>query len=109
MNQVLNIADGRKVKVTADSVVVAARDQVSSDLGGESVILDLGSGVYYGLDCIGSAVWQLIQKPVTVGYIRDSLLQEYDVDPARCESELLVFFEQMLGHRLVDVRSEPLA
>lgn len=35
--------------ISRNSVVVAARDQVSSDLGGEVAILDLKGGVYYGL------------------------------------------------------------
>jgi hypothetical protein len=40
--------------MSSDSIVVAAKDQVSSDLGGEVAILDLKVGVYYGLDEVGA-------------------------------------------------------
>jgi hypothetical protein len=42
------------------STVVAVRDQVSSDLGGEVAILDLTGGMYYGLDAVGARVWELV-------------------------------------------------
>jgi hypothetical protein len=45
------------------SIVVATKDQVSSDLGGEVAILDLKAGVYYGLDTVGARIWNLIQEP----------------------------------------------
>jgi hypothetical protein len=38
------------VEMSSDSIVLAAKDQVSSDLGGEAAILDLKVGIYYDLD-----------------------------------------------------------
>ena len=71
--------------VSRNSTVVAAGDQVSSDLQGEVAILDLKAGVYYGLDAVGARIWNLLQKPTTVNEIRDILLEEYDVEVDRCE------------------------
>ena len=45
------------------SVVVAAKDQVSCDLAGEAAILNIKSGVYYGLDPVGARIWSLVQEP----------------------------------------------
>jgi hypothetical protein len=106
ISKIMSISDGRKVPLTGRSTVVAARDQIFSDLAGEAIVLNLKSGVYYGLDSVGATVWQLVQQPVTVTCIRDALLQEYDVDPDRCEQELLAFFEHMLREGLVDITNE---
>jgi len=43
--------------VSGYSSVVATKTKVSSDLGGEAVILDLKSGVYYGLNDVGTRIW----------------------------------------------------
>ena len=47
--------------ILGSSVIVTATDQVSADLAGEAVILNLESGVYYSLDEVGAYIWSLIQ------------------------------------------------
>jgi hypothetical protein len=89
--------------VSGDSTVVAAKDQVSSDLGGEVAILDLKAGVYYGLDAVGARIWSLIQEPRTVNEIRNILLEEYEVEPERCERDLLVLLQRLATEGLVEV------
>lgn len=84
---------------------MAAKDQASSDLGGEVAILDLKAGVYYGLDAVGARIWSLIQEPRTVNEIRDILLEEYEVEPERCERDLLVLLRRLADEGLVEVRN----
>lgn len=93
--------------ISTNSVVVAAKDQVSSDLGGETVILNLSSGVYFGLDLVGSHIWNLIQEPRRVAEVRDSILEEYEVEPDRCEADLLALLGQLQDDGLVEVRDGP--
>ena len=90
--------------ITLDAVVAAAQDQVFSDLGGEVAILNLKNGVYYGLDEIGARIWSLIQEPAVVGDVRDALLEEYEVEPERCEQDLLTLLEELLAEGLVELR-----
>jgi Coenzyme PQQ synthesis protein D (PqqD) len=94
-----------KDTVSQRSTVVAAKDQVSSDLGGETAILDLKAGMYYGLDDVGARVWNLIQAPRNVSDIRDMLLEEYDVAPERCERDLLALLQRLVDEGLVEVRN----
>jgi hypothetical protein len=89
--------------ISTSSVIVAAQDQVSSDLGKEAVILNLKNGVYYGLDAVGTRVWSLIQEPRAVHEIRDVLLNEYEVEPERCEGDLLALLEELAAENLVEV------
>ena len=90
--------------LTAHSVVAAARNQVSCDVGGESAILNLDNGVYYSLNPIGARVWKLIEQPRRVGEIRDVLLGEYDVEPGLCESDLFVLLSRLLEQGLIELR-----
>lgn len=93
-----------KRTLTTSSSIVAAKDQVSSDLGGEVAILDLESGTYYGLDAIGARIWNLIQEPRIVEEIRDVLVSEYEVDPDRCERDLFALFQKLADKGLIEVK-----
>ena len=79
-------------EVFPDSAVITpVKDQVCCDLDGESVILNLQDGVYYGLNQVGSVIWALIREPMTVGNLRERLLDEYEVEPQQCEEALRTF------------------
>ena len=89
--------------VSMTSTVVATREQISCDLVGEVVILDLKSGVYYGLDAVGARIWSLIQEPMAVSDIRDIILAEYEVDADRCARDLLALLGELAAVALVKV------
>jgi hypothetical protein len=91
--------------ISRDSIVVAAHEQVSCNLAGEAVILHLTSGVYYGLDAVGARIWNLIQVPMNVNDLRDVLLEQYDVDPDRCERDLVALLEDIAAQGLIEVRN----
>ena len=89
--------------ISWNSVVVVSKDQVFCDLAGEAVILNLKSGVYYGLDAVGGRIWNLMQVPMTVSDIRDALLKEYEVEPSRCESDLLTLLGELAAAGLIAI------
>jgi hypothetical protein len=86
--------------------VVAAKGQLSCDLAGEAVILDLNSGVYFGLNEVGARVWNLVQEPRSVREIRETILREYDVEPGRWEVDLQALLRELAEAGLVEVRDE---
>ncbi len=89
--------------ISLDSMVVASKEQASADLGDEAAILNLKSGVYYGLDAVGARIWNLIQTPRTVREVRDTLLAEYDVEADRCGDDLIKLLGELAEHDLIDV------
>lgn len=95
------------MKLDARSIVVASKDQLASEIGGETVILGLTAGRYYGVDSVGARVWQLVQEPASVGDLRAKIVAEYEVDPERCEADLLQLLQQMADAGLVEIRSDP--
>jgi hypothetical protein len=87
------------------SVVVATPEQVSCALGDESAILNMKNSVYYGMNAVGTHVWNLIGEPKSVLQLRDALLNEYEVEPSQCERDLLLLLEQMRTEGLIEVTS----
>ena len=89
--------------VTPSSTIVAAKGQISTDLGGESVILGLSSGKYYSLNDSGSLIWNLIRDPTTVQHLVDALVDEYEIDRKPCESDLIALLGQLDREGLITV------
>ena len=87
------------------SVIVAVKDQVSCNLAGEAAILNIKSGVYYGLDPVGARIWSLLQDPRTVDDIRSTIVDEYDVEPERCERDLIDLLEKLLAEGLIEAKT----
>ena len=88
------------------STVAAAKGQISTRLADEIVILDLKSGIYYGLDEVGVRIWELLQTPQLIGEIRDTIATEYDVEPTVCERELLRLLQDLAAKKLIEVKAE---
>jgi Coenzyme PQQ synthesis protein D (PqqD) len=95
--------------VSRDSVVVASKDQVACDLNGEVVLLNFRSGLYFGLDSVGSHVWAEIQEAKAVDTVRDAILRRYAVDPDTCERDLLALLRELATEGLIEVRDEATA
>jgi hypothetical protein len=91
-------------KIDLESIVVVVPDQVSADLGREAVVLGLDRGVYYGLDELGSRIWELIAEPRTVAELRDAILAEYEVETDVCERDLVEFLGRLAGEGLIEVK-----
>lgn len=91
--------------VIKSSIVVAAKEQVSCDLGGEAAILNLKNSVYYGLNAVGVRVWNLIQEPKTADEVLCVLLEEYEVESNRCECDLLALLQELATHGLIEVHA----
>ncbi|MDZ4767922.1 MAG: PqqD family peptide modification chaperone [Chloroflexota bacterium] len=89
--------------IALDSQIVVSNQQISADMPEEMVILSLKDGVYYGLDAVGSFIWQHIQSPQSVSTVIEALVQEYDVtmDEARGDTLQLLSHLQTMG--LVEV------
>lgn len=89
--------------LTDNSVIIAARAQVSCDLDGEAAVLNLASGIYYGLDKVGATIWQHIQTPATVAALRQVIMAHYEVDAGTAQSDLISFLDEMMQEGLAEL------
>lgn len=71
MSDSINLHDGSRLSVPEQ--VLARR------AAGETVLLNLANEQYYGLDGVGSRLWELIEAGITFGQALAALLEEFDV------------------------------
>jgi hypothetical protein len=90
--------------VALDSTVSPSDDAVFRELEGESVLLNLETGMYYGLDAVGTRTWQLASVDGSLRAVRDALVQEYDAAPDLIERDLLTLADALVGKGLWAVK-----
>ena len=93
--------------LTLSSTVVVTPDQASADMAGETVMLNLTSGEYYGLNATGAFVWRAIQQPQVVRSVRDAMLRKYDISVEQCECDLMAVLDAMVKAGLATVLDLP--
>jgi hypothetical protein len=74
---------------------------LSRVLAGEAVLLDLQSGTYFGLNDVGTRVWELLKEPKTKDELRAVILAEYEVTEAELDADLERILGELVGRGLV--------
>jgi hypothetical protein len=78
-------------------------DVLFQDLNGEAVLLNVKTGIYFGLDRVGTRVWQLLAEHPVPSAIIGPLVDEFDVERERCERDVLSLLADMATHGLVTI------
>jgi hypothetical protein len=70
-------------------------------VGDETVILDLASGTYFGLDPVGARIWELMGEGKTLAEICEQMLDEYEVSPEELERDTLRLAQELADQGLI--------
>lgn len=92
-------------QITLSSKVRPIRELVSSKVGDELVILNLKSGIYFGLNPTGRLVWENLTSEYPLTAVRDLMVKEYDVHLETCERDVVAVVQHMAEQGLVEVLS----
>jgi hypothetical protein len=71
-----------------NQTITLSPDVISQEVSGETVLLDLESEHYFGLDEVGTRIWQLAKETDDLNAIYQTLLAEYDVAENRLQRDL---------------------
>ena len=81
-------------------------DVLFQEVSGETVLLDLESEHYFGLDAVGTRIWGLIGEGVSVDAMVDTLLQEYEVERATLEADVAELLSRLAEAGLIRFAEE---
>ena len=73
------------------------------EVAGEAVILNLNTETYFGLDEVGTCMWQALANSPTVQHAYDILISEYDVAPDILRNDLINLVEELTNHGLLEL------
>jgi Coenzyme PQQ synthesis protein D (PqqD) len=78
-------------------------DQVATrKIGDETILLNLETGIYFGLDAVGSRFLELLEQNGEVAAAHRSMMEEFDVSPKVLEADLLRLLEEMRAKGLLE-------
>lgn len=78
-------------------------DVLISNLQEESVILNLDSERYYGLDDVGTRFLSVLNTADSIEAAYEKLIQEYDVDEEVLRKDLLTLVENLVAQGIVQI------
>jgi len=67
----------------------------------EAVMMSVEVGRYYGLNAVGSRIWELLETPKTVTELCALLSEEFEVEAQTCEAEVLKFVQDLVDNGIV--------
>ena len=74
---------------------------VSAELDDEAVLLNVETGVYFGLDAIGTRIWELLKRGASEDEIVQLLLDEYDVELSELQPDVARFLDLLVEKGLI--------
>ena len=91
------------MELTLRDSITIPDDVLFRELDGEAVVLNLESGVYFGLNPVATRMWQLIAEQHSLVTVLNTLATEYEADQTVLEADLLELGRQLCANGLVRV------
>lgn len=89
--------------ISLQQKVTISPEVLSQEVDEETVLLDLKSESYFGLDEVGTRIWQLLNDGSNLQAVLNTLLAEYDVDEKQLEKDLQDHIEQLVEAGLISL------
>ena len=89
--------------IDLSTTVKQANDQVSCSLNEEVAILNLKSGIYYGLGDVGGVIWEHLNEKRTVAELCIIVTEHFDIAEDQCASDVIDFLNNLADVGLVDI------
>lgn len=89
--------------MNSNTIFRAGSDVTAREVGGEFILLHLGSGTYFGLNAVGSRVWQLLEAgDKSLAQLCNTICDEFDAGPDVVQADLQDLAAALLEHDLVE-------
>lgn len=90
--------------ITLETTVQRSQELLTSSIGDEVVMMSIENSAYYGLDPVGSKIWEMIAEPVRVSQLCDQLMERFEVSAEQCQADVLKFLNEMHDEGMLQVK-----
>jgi hypothetical protein len=92
---------GPKIEIRPDTMLQRKPGMLFNEIDGEIVMLSVENSEYYGMDKVGSRIWQLLENQMKFKELVAILMDEFDVTEEKCSSETMNFVKKMTEKKLL--------
>lgn len=90
----------------ADTIIQRNESRfLASQLGAETVMMDMDSGDYLGINSVASDMWALLQEPIKVETLIQTMVEMYDVSEEICKAEVDAFLPKMFAQNMLIIQA----
>ncbi len=91
----------KKMEIGPDTVLQRRKDLLFNEIDGEVVMLSVENSEYYGMNKVGSRIWELLEAPICLEHLIKNLLREYNVTEEQCNKETVFFVNKLIDKKLI--------
>jgi hypothetical protein len=95
--------DHGQMPLAPATVVVRSNEPLSATVSDTIVLFSVEQGKYFALDEISTAIWRELEQPMAIADLCRSLGRGFDVEPNRCERDVLDLLSQLESRGLIRV------
>lgn len=77
---------------------------VSTDMDGETVLMSIEHGSYFGIGGTGSLIWERLEQPRTESELVAAVCAAYQVEEPDCRRDVAAFLEKLRENGLVEAK-----
>jgi hypothetical protein len=92
-------------KLTPETIVQRNPKLIANHMDGEIVMMSIDNGEYYGLDEIGSRIWELMGNPIRIDDLINMLTEEFEVQKEECANDTMEFLNDLEEKHLLVLNS----
>lgn len=92
-----------KQLTNSDLVARSNKDYIAQPMGEEIIIMDVDAGKYIAINKMAAEIWAMLDKPVIVNDIVDTLLNRYEVSREQCERETITCLMEMYASKILTI------
>jgi hypothetical protein len=89
-------------KLNLDTKLSIPPQVMSRPVGDETVLLDLKSGIYFGVDGVGKRIWDNVSNGLSLGETAAIIISEYEVDDAQAKEDVIKFASDLVERGLLE-------
>jgi hypothetical protein len=81
--------------ITDEHMIVRNQEKyIANKLGDEIVMMNLENGNFVTMNNVGTDIWNLTERPLTIKDIVSQLMKAYEISEDQCRAETLKFLQQ---------------
>lgn len=90
-------------EISHTTIVQRNEEIVQAKIDGQTVMMSIENGDYYGLEDTSNRIWELLESPKTIATLCHQLTQEFEVSDEQCFTDVVNFVKQMNEHDIVSL------
>ena len=92
-----------KKEITPDTIIQRESGLLFNEIDGEVVMLSIENSEYYGMNEIGSQIWLMIEKPISLHDLLNNLISEFEISYIKCKEDTLEFLDLLIIKKLISI------